>query len=138
MSDERTIQEIGPISVGAGRHCHGRRGHELHSLGPGEAAGHRDLRLLHGGEDLFGVVQHQRHLGKAHLGPLLRAAENHVLHLGAPEAFGALLAHDPADGVWKYSDFPETVWAHNGGDILPEVQDGLVREGLKALNFQRF
>ena len=83
------------------------------------------------------VVQHQRHLGEAHLIPLLRAAEDDVLHLRAPEALGALLAHDPADGVGNIG-FSRAVRAHNGGDILPEVQDGFVREGFKALNFQRF
>ena len=100
-------------------------------------AGDGHLRLLHGGEDALRVVQHQRHLGKAHLVSLLRAAEDDVLHLRAPEALGALFAHDPADGVGDIG-FSRAVGAHDGGDILPEVQDGLIREGLKALNFQRF
>ena len=95
------------------------------------------LRLLHGGKDALRVVQHQRHLGEAHLIPLLRATEDNVLHLRAPEALGALLAHDPADGVGDIA-LSRAVGAHDGGDILPEVQDGLVREGFKALNFQRF
>ena len=62
-------------------------------------AGHRHLRLLHGGKDMSRIVQNQRHLGKPHRGPLLRAAKDDVLHLGAPQSLGALLAHDPADGV---------------------------------------
>ncbi len=42
-----------------------------------------------------GVVQGQGGLGKAHGGALLGAAEDHVLHLRAPEGLGALLSHDP-------------------------------------------
>ena len=86
---------------------------------------------------MAGVVQHQRHLGKTHRGPLLRAAEDHVLHLAAPEGLAGLLAHDPADGVGNIG-FAGAVGAHDGGDILSEIQNRLVREGLEALNFQRF
>ena len=83
------------------------------------------------------VVDHQRHLGKAHLGPLRRAAEDDVLHLGAPEALAALLTHDPADGVGNIG-LARAVGAHDGGDILAEVQDRLIREGLESLDLQCF
>jgi hypothetical protein len=33
-------------------------------------------------------------------------------------------------------DFPASVGAHNGGDLLAEIQDRLVGKGFKALNFQ--
>ena len=101
------------------------------------AAGHRNLRFLHRGEDALGVVQHQRHLGKAHLGPLLGAAEDDILHLGPPEPLSALLAHDPADGVGDIA-LAGAVGPHDGGDVLAKVQNGLVGEGFKALNFQCF
>ena len=100
-------------------------------------AGDGHLALLHGGEDVLRVVQHQRHLGKAHLAALLRAAEDHVLHLGAPEALDALFPHHPADGVGDVG-LAGAVGAHDGGDVLPEVQDRLVRKGLEPLNFQCF
>ena len=45
------------------------------------------------------VVQHERRLGKADGGALLRAAENDILHLLAAQRAGILLAHDPADGI---------------------------------------
>ena len=48
---------------------------------------------------MLGVVDDQRHLGKTHLVPLLRTAEDHVLHLGTAELAAVLLAHDPAYGV---------------------------------------
>ena len=58
-----------------------------------------DLGLLHAGEDVLGVVEHERHLRKAHLVARFRAAENDILHLLAAQRAGILLAHDPANGV---------------------------------------
>jgi len=100
-------------------------------------AGHGHLRLLHGGENVAGVVQNQRHLRESQLGPLGGAAEDHVLHLRAPESLGALFAHDPADGVGNIG-FSASVRTDNGGDILPEVQNGLIRKRLESLDFQCF
>ena len=97
------------------------------------AAGHHDLAAVNGGKHPGAVVQHQGYLGEAHGAPLLRAAEDHVLHLIAPEAPGGLLAHDPADGVGNIG-LSRAVGAHDGGDALAEVQNGLIRKGLKALN----
>ena len=45
------------------------------------------------------VVQGKRCLSEAHGSALLRAAENDVLHFCAPKGLGALLAHDPENGV---------------------------------------
>ena len=99
------------------------------------APGHGHLGLLHGGEDVGAVVDDQRHLGEARLGPLGGTAEDDVLHLGAPEALGALLAHDPADGVGDIG-LAGAVWPHDGRDVLTEVQHRLIREALEALDFQ--
>ena len=98
---------------------------------------HRHLRLLTGGENVLRVVDDQRHLGKAHLVPLLRAAEDHVLHLGAAQLAAVLLAHDPADGVGDVG-LAGAVGPHDSGDILAEVQNRLIGKALESLNFQRF
>ena len=79
------------------------------------------------------VVQGQCGLRKAHGPPLLGAAEDHVLHLGTPKGPGALFAHDPDDGIGNIG-FPGAVGTHDGGDIVAEADDRLVREGLEALN----
>ena len=100
-------------------------------------AGNGDLALLHGGEDVLRVVDNQRHLGKTHLGPLRRAAEDNVFHLGAPKALGALLTHNPADGV-RNVGLAGAVGAHDGGDVLAKVQDRLIRKGFEALDLQCF
>ena len=97
-------------------------------------AGHRHLRLVPV-EDMLGIVYHQRYLRKAHLPALFRAAEDHILHLGATELAAVLLAHDPADGV-GYVGLAGAVGADDGGDVLAEVQDRLIRKRLEALNFQ--
>ena len=61
-------------------------------------AGEHDLAAIRI-EDMGGVIDNQADLGIAQSTPLLGAAEDHVLHLAAPEGLGALFAHDPEDGV---------------------------------------
>ena len=100
------------------------------------AAGHRHLRLLHL-ENMLGVVQHQGDLGKAQALALFRAVEDHVLHLAPPQGAGGLLPHHPADSIGDVG-LARAVGPHHRRDIRAEHQHGLVREGLEALNFQRF
>ena len=100
-------------------------------------AGDGDLALLHSGEDVLGVVEHERHLREAHLAALFRAAEDDVLHLRAAQRFARLLAHDPADRV-RHVGLAAAVGADDGGDILTEVQYGFIGKALKSLNFERF
>ena len=76
---------------------------------------------------MLGVVDDQRHLSKAHLVALLRAAEDHVLHLGTAKLAAVLLAHDPADGVGDVG-LAGAVGSHDGGDVLAEIQYRLVGE----------
>ena len=84
-----------------------------------------------------GVVDNQADLGIAQGPPLLGAAEDHVLHLAAPEGLGALFAHDPKDGVGDIG-LAGAVGPHNGGDILFKGETGLIREGLETLYLQCF
>ena len=100
------------------------------------APGHHDLGRIHRQRSI-GIIKHQRGLGKPDLPALLRASEDHVLHLGAPQGFGAHLAHHPADGVGNIR-FSAAVGADNGCDITVKSEDGLVRERLEALDFERF
>ena len=51
------------------------------------------------GKRPVGIVQGQGCLGKAHGASLLGSAEDHILHLGTPEGFGALLAQNPQNGI---------------------------------------
>ena len=100
------------------------------------AAGHHDL-ILRQGEGVVPVIQHQADLGKAHLPALLGSAEDHILHLAAPERTGGLLPHHPADGV-RQIGFARAVGTHDGGDIFPKGQHSLVRKGLEPLDLERF
>ena len=99
--------------------------------------GDHDLALVHVGEDVLGIVQHEGNLGEAKLLALGGAAEDDVLHLAPPEGPGGLLPHDPADGVGNIR-FARPVWPHDGGDVLPEGEDGLVGKGFEPLDFQGF
>ena len=86
---------------------------------------------------MLGVIQNQGDLRIARLLPLQGAAEDHVLHLAAPEGLGGLLTHDPADGVGDIR-FAAAVGTDDGGDVLSKAENGLVREGLESLYFQCF
>ena len=83
------------------------------------------------------IVEDQRDLRKAHRRPLLGTAEDHIFHLGAAKGLGTLLTHDPADGV-RNIGFTGAVGTDDSGDVLRKVQNGLIREGLEALNFKSF
>ena len=98
--------------------------------------GHGNLGLLHG-EDVLGIVDDQRDLGKAQALSLGGTVKNDVLHLGAAEGTGGLLTHDPANGVC-YIGLTRTVGADDGCDVRAEGQHRLVREGFESLNFKRF
>ena len=97
--------------------------------------GDHDLALLPV-KEVTGVVQHQGDFGKPQLLALGGAAEDDVLHLAAPEGTGGLLPHDPADGVGDIG-FAAAVGTHDGGDIVVEGQDRLIRERFEALDLQR-
>ena len=86
---------------------------------------------------MLGIVNDQRHLGKAHLAALFGAAEDDILHLSAPELTAVLLAHDPADGVGDIG-LAGAVGADDSCDVLAEVQNRFLREGLKTLYLKRF
>ncbi len=87
------------------------------------------------GQGSVGVVQGQSGLGEANGSPLLGTAEDHVLHFRPPEGLGALLAQHPEDGVGDIR-LAGAVGADNGGDIVTEADQGLIREGFEALQFQ--
>ena len=82
-----------------------------------------------------GVVDHQRHLGEADAPAVGGAAENDVLHLGAPQAFGGLFPQHPADGV-AYVGFSAAVGTHHRGNSPAEGQDRLVWKRLKTVDLQ--
>ena len=93
------------------------------------------LRVV--GQRAVGVVQHQGRLREAHSAALLGAAEDDVLHFRAAQGLGALFAHDPADRIGNIG-FSRAVGPDDGGDVVAKLQDRLVREGLEALDLQRF
>ena len=65
------------------------------------------------------------------------AVEDDVRHFAAAEGFGGGFAEDPADGVDDVG-FAAAVGADDAGDALVEFEGGFVREGLEAVDFERF
>ena len=102
--------------------------------GPVVSAGDGDL-LLPIGQNGGAAVQSQGHLGKALALPPLSAPEDHVLHLAATKLPGGLLSQDPADGVGNVG-LAAAVGTHDGGEGMVEGEHGLIRKGLKPLEFQ--
>ena len=98
------------------------------------AAGDHDLRCLDA-QAAVGIIEHQRRFRVADGRTLGRAAEDHVLHLCAAQRLGALFAEYPADRVGNIR-FSAAVRADDCRAVAAELQNRLIREGLKALNFQ--
>src|SRR5262249_25953141 len=66
------------------------------------------------------------------------SGENHVLHAGAAQAFGRLLAEHPAYGIADIG-FAAAVRPYDAGNPLPvEAEFGSLAEGLKPLQFNPF
>ena len=81
------------------------------------------------------IIQHQRRLGKADRRALLRAAEDHVLHLDAAQRARALLAQHPADRIGDIG-FAAAVRTDDRRDVAAELQNGFVRERFEALDLE--
>ena len=99
-------------------------------------AGEHDLAAVRI-KNVGGVVYNQADLCIAQSTPLLGAAEDHVLHLAAPEGLGALFAHDPEDGVGDVG-LAGAVGPHDGSDILFKGEPGFIRKGFETLYLQCF
>ena len=83
-----------------------------------------------------GVVDRERHLGPAERGPVGGAREDDVVHLAAAQRPRALRAEHPRDRVDDVR-LARPVRADDDADARLELERGLVREGLEALQRQR-
>ena len=71
------------------------------------------------------VVQHERRLGKADGGALLRAAENDILHLGTTETLGTLFTQNPSHCI-RYIALTRTIRSNDTGYSVIEFEYYLV------------
>ena len=83
-----------------------------------------------------GVVEGELNLGGGGGPPAVAAGEDDVLHGGAADARGSLLAEHPHDGVGEVA-LAAAVRPDDDGDAGLEDQLGLPRERLEALHAQR-
>ena len=86
---------------------------------------------------MLGIVQNERHLGKADRSALLGTAEDDVFHLGAAQAAGRLFTQHPADGV-RDVGLAAAVGANDGGQSTGEANLGAVGKGFESLKDQTF
>ncbi len=88
-------------------------------------------------EQARGVVDRERHLGAAERGPVGGPREDDVVHLGAAQRARTLSAQHPRDRVDDVR-LPRPVRADDDAHPRLELERGLVRERLEALQRQRF
>ena len=88
-------------------------------------------------QDARRIIQHERHLRKAHGAALFCAAENDVLHFPAAQHPRFLLAHDPQQRI-RQIGFAAAVGPDDHGYIFFKAQPRLFGKRLEALEFQRF
>ncbi|GAA3157877.1 hypothetical protein GCM10017687_90010 [Streptomyces echinatus] len=93
-----------------------------------------DLGVLDGQRPV-GVVDGQGHLGPAQRRAAGGAGEDDVLHLAAAQRLGALLAHDPAEGVHDVG-LARAVRADDTGDPRFEAECGRGGERLESTEGQ--
>ena len=101
---------------------------------PVDPAGDRHLVIFQR-QGSVGVVEGQRHLRHAQGAALLGAVEDHVLHLGAAQRPGALLAQDPAHRVGDVA-LSAAVGPDDGCDARSELKFRFFRKGFESLHFQ--
>ena len=94
----------------------------------------RDLGVLDR-QRAVGVVDGQQHLGPAQRRPARRAGEDDVLHLAAAQRLGALLTHDPGEGVDDVG-LAGAVGPDDAGDPRLQLERGRGSEGLEPLEGQ--
>ena len=101
-----------------------------------DAAG--DLHFLGvGGELALAVVEGHGDFGQPEAAARSGAVEDDVGHFAAAQAFGGLLAENPADGIDDVA-LARAVRPDDGGDAVAELEDGLVGKALEADEFEAF
>ena len=101
-----------------------------------KGAADRDLGIFDR-QGTVGVVDREDDLGAAERTLRRSAGEDDVVHLAATERLGALLAHDPGEGVDDVG-LARPVGPDDTGDSGLEGEGGGLREGLEALEREAF
>jgi len=96
---------------------------------PQEPPGDRKFRAVRIGIGESNPFRRQVHgdLRHTHRFRLLGTVEDDILHFRPPEAFHALLAHHPTDGIHHVA-LPAAIGTHDGADSRRKIEDDLVPE----------
>ena len=97
-------------------------------------AGDAHLVVVHR-QGMIGIIEGQRHLRHTQRPALLGTVEDHVLHLGAAQRPGALLAQHPADRVGDVA-LAAAVGTDDGRDAAAELQFSFLGKGFEPLHLQ--
>ncbi len=88
-------------------------------------------------ERFLAIGHRQGDFGHAQRLAFFRAVENDVGHFAAAQGLGGGFAEHPADGI-DHVGLAAAVRADDAGHAFGEFKDGLVREGLEAVEFESF
>ena len=131
LAQTRVVQDVGDVEQAGG----GTVDEVLALARAVHAAGDHDL-LEVDGQHVIGVVERQINLGHAHRLARRGARKDHVLHRGAAQLLGALLAQDPADGVADIG-LARAVGAHDNRESRLEHHMRPVCERFESLEGER-
>ena len=138
VRDHRRTQALGRVRRGRcrcrGRYrCHARQGRGRCPRGPPWA---RSREAASDGLTRD-TAEPQPHLGRTRRLARVRAAEDDVLHPLAAQTLGALLAHDPGQGVGDIA-LAAPVRADDSRHSLIEGELGAIGKGLETGDFETF
>ncbi len=129
-ADAGVGEQLLDVEQSARRPVDGVLGATAAEHGPAE----RDLGVLDR-QRAVGVVDGQQDLGPAQRRPARRTGEDDVLHLAAAQRLGALLAHDPGEGVDDVG-LAGAVGPDDAGDPRLQLERGRGSEGLEPFEGQ--
>ena len=132
LPDARIIEDL--IDVTEAHRCFVDQVFAL--AGPVEPTCHGHFLVVHV-QHLVGIVECNRHGSKTLGLPQLGTGKNDVLHVAAPQLFGALFAQNPADRV-RNIGFAAPVRTYYSGNTLLEGKCQFIGEGLEALHLYGF
>ena len=86
---------------------------------------------------MIAVVQGNGHIGESQGLSGLCPGKNNILHVSAPELFGALFSQNPADRVCHIT-FSAAVRAYDTCDAIMKFKGNFICKGLESLHINAF
>ena len=86
---------------------------------------------------MIGIIQCDGNRSKPQRFTVLCSGKNHILHIAAPQLFGALLSQNPADSI-RHIAFSAAIWSDDAGDPIMKFKCDFICKGFESLYFNTF